>query len=193
VSGTDASRVSVVGFAVALSTVGVGAAVGLAAIPGVGTYVGMLAGAFLAGLLIEARPTVESGIAAVLAALGVIVAAAVPGNGVLAAILTLGTVNPVTLLGSVALSFAIGAFGGHFGDDLRDGLTESLPEPAPGAPTGTTGTRTATESVDEELTESTTDERPNATASRGDPPADRGDGENQDRKREDAEYELEDA
>jgi len=131
VSRKESSRFSLVGFAVALVTVGVGTAAGLAYVPAVGTYVGMLAGGLVAGLAVEARPWVESRVAAVLASLGLLVAGALPGTGVVDAIVSLTAVDPVTLAISVVLAFAVGAFGGHFGDDLRDGLTEPLPEPAP--------------------------------------------------------------
>jgi hypothetical protein len=135
VSKRNSSRFSLVGFAVALVTVGVGTAAGLAFLPVAGTYVGMLAGGVVAGVAVEARSTVESGVAAVLASLGVLVAGALPGSGVVAAVLSLLSIDPVTLLIGVALSFAVGAFGGHFGDDLRDGLTEPLAESSP-APSG---------------------------------------------------------
>jgi hypothetical protein len=128
---TDSPRFSLVGLTVALLTVGVGTAAGLAFVPTVGTYVGMLAGGFVAGLAVEARPTTESGVAAAVASVGVLVAGALPGSGVVDAVLSVAAVDPVTLLVSVALAFAVGAFGGHFGDDLRDGLTESLPRSSP--------------------------------------------------------------
>lgn len=133
-TGTDAWRFSLAGFAVALVTVGVGTAAGLAAVPVVGSYLGMLVGGFVAGLALEDRPLPEAGVAAVLAGLAILVAGTLVGNGVVAALVALGSVPPGTLLVSAALSFAVGAFGAHFGDDLRDGLTEPLGE-SPGRPT----------------------------------------------------------
>jgi len=130
VTDTDSSRFSLVGFAVSLVTVGVGTAAGLAVVPVVGAYTGTLAGGFVAGLALEDRPTVEAGVAGILAALGILVAGTLVGSGIVAAVLALGAVDPVTLLVSAALSFAVGAFGAHFGDDLRDGLTEPVEEPA---------------------------------------------------------------
>lgn len=154
-STNDASsRFSLVGFAVALVTVGAGAAAGLAFVPVVGTYVGMLAGGFVAGLAVEARPTVESGVAAALASLGVLVAGALPGSGVVAAVSSLLSLDPVTLLLGVALSFAVGAFGGHFGDDLRDGLTEPLPrEDATPTSQGARARSSTTATVDADATD----------------------------------------
>lgn len=125
------SRFSPLALVVALVTVGAGAAVGLRFVPTVGTYLGMLVGGLVAGLVLETRPTVESGVAAVVAGFGLLLAATLPGNGVLEAALALGSTNPLSALVGAALNFAIGAFGGHFGDDLRDGLTEPLPEPTP--------------------------------------------------------------
>lgn len=164
-SSKDSSRVSLVALAVAVVTVGVGTAAGLAVVPTVGTYVGMLAGGFVAGLALEARPTVESGAAAALASVGVLVAGALPGTGVVDAVLSLTAVDPVTLLLSVVLAFAVGAFGGHFGDDLRDGLTEPLPDPSPTASSQRVDSRSAT--ADADALASSDDER--TTAAAGDP------------------------
>ena len=144
----DSSRFSIVALAVAVLTVGTGTAVGLAFVPTVGAYVGMLAGGFVAGLVLEARPTVESGVAAALASVGVLVAGGLPGAGVVDAVLSLTAVDPVTLVVSLALAFAVGAFGGHFGDDLRDGLTEPLPEPASGTSSERVDGRSATADAD---------------------------------------------
>jgi hypothetical protein len=138
VTDTDSSRFSLVAFAVALVTVSLSTAAGLAFVPVVGAYLGTLLGGFVAGLALEGRPTLEGGVAAVLAGLGVLTAGPFVGTGVVAAITALGAISPLTLLVSVVLSFAVGAFGAHFGDDLRDGLTEPLEEPAP-APGPITG------------------------------------------------------
>jgi hypothetical protein len=120
------SQFALVGFAVAVVTVGVGTAAGLALVPVVGSFLGMFLGGFVAGLAIEERPLLEAGVAAVLASLGILAAGAVIGNGVLAAVSALGSIAPATLLVSVLLSFTVGAFGAHFGDDLRDGLTDPV-------------------------------------------------------------------
>lgn len=142
---------SLVAFAVALVTVSLGTAAGLAFVPVVGTYLGTLVGAFAAGLILERRPVLEGGVAGVLGGLGVLAAGPFVGNGVVAAITALGAIGPLTLLVSVVLSFAVGAFGAHFGDDLRDGLTEPIEEPSPG-PTALhdVGVPTLTESEEEE-------------------------------------------
>jgi len=183
----DSSRFSLVALAVAGLTVGVGTAVGLAFVPTVGAYVGMLAGGFVAGLVLEARPTVESGVAAALASVGLLVAGGLPGAGVVDAVLSLAAVDPVTLSISLALAFAVGAFGGHFGDDLRDGLTEPLPEPAPSA----SGHRVDETTTDADAVSSTdrerVDDRSDAETS-GDP-VDSSEEESIDR--ETAEFELE--
>ena len=120
---------TVVGFAVALVTVGAGAAVGLAVVPLVGSYLGMLLGGVVAGLAIDERPLLETGFAAVLATFGILTAGAAIGNGLGAAVSALGAVAPTTLLVSVVLSFAVGAFGAHFGDDIRDGMTAPVESP----------------------------------------------------------------
>lgn len=202
VSTNDASsRFSLVGFAVALVTVGVGAAAGLAFVPVVGTYVGMLAGGFVAGLAVEARPTVESGVAAALASLGVLVAGALPGSGVVAAVLSLLSLDPMTLLLGVALSFAVGAFGGHFGDDLRDGLTEPLPREdatptSQGAATRSSTTATldtdATDAVDAEDATALDDLEPAGASGERSGREERVDREKDDVDREHTEFELED-
>jgi len=190
VRGNESSRFSLVGFAVALVTVGFGAAVGLRFVPGVGTYVGMLAGGFVAGLAIEHRPTVESGLAAVLAGLGVLVAGALPGSSVFDAIVALAAVNPVPVLLGSALSFAVGAFGGHFGDDLRDGLTEPVPESSagPGAPARARTSRIGSVDGDAErdsVGDQSSDRTEAVDAVADDPSSD------PDRSAEDLEYELE--
>ena len=172
----DSLRFSPVGFAVAVLTVGTGTAVGLAFVPTVGAYVGMLAGGFVAGLVLEARPTVESGVAAALASVGVLVAGALPGAGVVDAVMSLTAVDPVTFLVSLALAFAVGAFGGHFGDDLRDGLTEPLPETAP----GTSSERVDGQSATTDGDAVTSREGQRATADAIDGARDRGDPERAD-------------
>ena len=130
---SDRSRFSLVAFALALATVSLGTAGGLAFVPVVGTYVGTLAGAFVAALAVEKRPVLEGGLAGVIAGLGVLAAGPFVGSAIGAAVAGLAAVGPLTLLVSVALSFAVGAFGAHFGDDLRDGLTEPIGDPASGS------------------------------------------------------------
>ncbi len=125
-SGAATSRLSAVVFCGALVAVGVGAAVGLATIPRVGTFLGMLLGGFLVGVGISPRPLAESAIAAAVVNLGIIASTGVPGRGIIGAITALGSVAPETLLPSLALSAAAGGFGAHLGDDLRDGLSEPL-------------------------------------------------------------------
>lgn len=126
-----ATRFSIAGFAVALFTVAVGTAAGLELVPVVGSYVGMLLGGLVAGLAIEDRPLLESGLAAVLAGLGLLAAGPLVGNGISTALSALGSIAPTTLLVSIILSFSVGAFGAHFGDDLRDGLTAPVEDTAP--------------------------------------------------------------
>jgi hypothetical protein len=125
-SGAGTSRPSVVVFCAALAAVGAGAAVGLAAVPRVGTFLGMLLGGFLVGVGISPRPLAESAIAAAVVTLGIVATAGVPGTGITGAMAALGSVAPETLLPSLALSAAAGGFGAHLGDDLRDGLSEPL-------------------------------------------------------------------
>ncbi|SDQ41119.1 hypothetical protein [Natronobacterium texcoconense] len=125
---SDSSRrqFSLVGFAVAIVTVSVGAAAGLALVPVAGSFVGLFVGGFLAGMAVEDRPLLEAGVAAALVNLGILAAGAGIGNGIVAAVAALGAIDPAILLVSVALGAAVGAFGAHFGDDLRDGLTEPV-------------------------------------------------------------------
>ena len=132
-------QVSLVGAVVAVVTIAVGTAAGLAIVPTVGSYLGMLLGGFLAGVTVEDRPVVESGFAAALAAIGVLWAGAFVGNGAVEAVTALGSVAPTALLTSALLSFAVGGFGAHLGDDLRDGLTTPVETPPAGrATTGST-------------------------------------------------------
>lgn len=162
------SQFSPVGFAVAVVTVGVGTAAGLAFVPTVGSYLGMLLGAFVAGLAVEDRPLLEAGIAGVLATLGILVAGSLIGNGILAALSALGSVAPTTLLTSAVLSFAVGAFGAHFGDDLRHGLAEPVETPASGSTTpGAAGPLT-----DESSTREIRDESGSPGAETGSPSED---------------------
>lgn len=128
---SDGGPFSPLAFVVALVTVGVGTAAGLVVVPIAGTYFGTLLGGTAAGLLVERRPLLEGGVAGVLASLGVLLAGTLPGNGLVAAVTALAAIPPTTLLVSVALGFAVGAFGAHFGDDLRDGLTEPVESAAP--------------------------------------------------------------
>lgn len=145
---TDGSSVqfSLVGFAVALATVGVGTATGLAFVPVVGSYLGMLAGGLAAGLVTEDRLLLEGGIAGVLASLGIVVAGGAIGNGVGTGLSALGSIAPTTLLVSVVLSFAVGAFGAHFGSDIRHGITEPVETP----PSGSTEMRVPIPSAEDE-------------------------------------------
>ncbi|PSP45885.1 hypothetical protein BRC69_04900 [Halobacteriales archaeon QH_6_66_25] len=130
---SDGLQFSPVAFALALVTVSLGTAAGLAFVPVVGTYFGTLAGAFVAGL-------------------GVLAAGPFVGSGIGAAVAGLAAVSPLTLLVSVALSFAVGAFGAHFGDDLRDGLTETVEEPDSGSTDiSDLGVAPLTESAEDEI------------------------------------------
>lgn len=133
VTDGSSSRFSAGGFAVALVTVGAATASGLAVDVVAGSYIGILLGGLLAGLAIERRPVLEAGIAAVLANLGVLVAGSLVGSGIVAVASAFASIAPTTLLVSVVLSFAVGAFGAHFGDDIRDGLTTPVEEPPSGS------------------------------------------------------------
>jgi len=139
---------TVIGFAVALVTVGVGTVLGRATVPVVGSYLGMLLGGVVAGLTVDERPLHETGLAAVLATLGVLAAGAGIGSGPAAAVSALGAVEPTTLLVSAVLGFAVGAFGAHFGDDIRDGMTAPVETP----PTKSTGTGLVSPPLAEEET-----------------------------------------
>jgi hypothetical protein len=123
---TEQPTVSLTNFAVALVAVSVGAVAGLTLVPVVGTYVGVLVGGLVTGVAVEDRSLVETGVAAVLANLGILAAGPVIGAGFGATISLFGVLSPIALLTTVVLSFCVGAFGGHFGDDLRDGLTEPV-------------------------------------------------------------------
>ncbi len=113
-------------FLLGVLVVGGGTAVGLAAVPRVGTVLGMLVGGVLLGLLAKRRPLLEGAAAAVVAQLAVLAAAGVPGGGLTGALTTLGSVTTTTLAPSLAGSAAAGGFGAHLGDDLRDGLTAPI-------------------------------------------------------------------
>jgi hypothetical protein len=171
VTDGSSSRFSLVGIAVAVVTVGLGAAAGLAIVPVVGSYLGMLLGGFVAGLAIEERPLLESGVAAVLASLGILAAGGLVGNGIVDALGALVSVGPLALLTSVVLGFAVGAFGAHFGDDLREGLTtpveappsgSTTPEPTPAPPTDEE--RSAREVAEETSTAEDTEDPPEGSA-----------------------------
>lgn len=157
---------SPLGAAVAVVTVGVGAAAGLALVPIVGSYLGMVLGGFLAGLATEDRPVLESGFAAALAGLGIISSGALAGNGILDALAALGSVAPTALLVSTVLSFGVGAFGAHFGDDLREGLT--TPVETPPAGTTTTGPTPVAPTKTRETTETDTRSEPVEESDRAD-------------------------
>ncbi|EMA39121.1 YrzE family protein [Halobiforma nitratireducens] len=129
------NRTSLVGVVVAAMAVSIGTAAGLALVPVAGSFVGLFVGGFVAGMAIEDRPLLEAGVAGALANVGLLAASAGIGNGVVAAVAALGSIDPATLLVSIALGAAVGSFGAHFGDDLRDGLTE---------PVGDANTRVAT-------------------------------------------------
>ncbi len=129
------ARFSLTGFAVALVTVGVGTAAGLAFVPVVGSYLGMLLGGVVTGLAVEDRPLAEAGTAALLANLGVLTAGTVIGNGVVAAMSAVASLSLATLLTATVVSFAVGGFGAHFGDDIREGLTAPVETPASGSTT----------------------------------------------------------
>ena len=164
--GNRLSGFSLAGFAVAVVAVGPGAAAGLALVPTAGSYLGMLLGAFVAGLAVEDHPLVESGVAAALASLGILAAGSLVGNGPIAALSTLASLPPTTLLTATVLSFAVGAFGAHLGDDLRDGLTTPVETPPTGRTTPETppvpsgDSQRADESVGEPAPEQPTGREP---------------------------------
>lgn len=165
------SEFSLLGFTVAVVTVGAGAAAGLVLVPLVGSYLGILLGGFVTGIAIEDRPLLEAGSAAVLAGLGILAAGGLIGNGLGAAVTAVLSVALPTLLVTVVLSFAVGAFGAHFGDDVREGLTD----PVETTGSGTTDTRVPAASVakeedHEERVEKTTDD---ADINRSDTPSER--------------------
>lgn len=135
------TQFSFAGFIIAVVTIGVGTAAGLAIVPVVGSYLGMFLGAFVTGLTIEDRPLLETGVAAVLASLGILVTGSLIGNGILAGVSALGSIPPTTLLTSIVLSFAVGAFGAHLGDDSRSGLTDPVEAPKSGSTTRTSVAR----------------------------------------------------
>lgn len=159
---TGSSQFSVLAFALALVTVSCGTAAGLSLVPiAYGSSLGTLVGGLVAGLAVEDRPLIETGIAAVLAGLGVLVTGPLVGTGLLTAVLALGSISPTALLTSVVLSFALGAFGAHFGHEIRDGLTEPVEEPSGSRSLGTVGSPPASrESTDTTLedTDSVDDE-----------------------------------
>jgi hypothetical protein len=163
-------RFSTARFVAALAAVGGGARVGLVAVPRVGTFLGMMAGAFLLGIAVEGRPLSEGSLAGVVAATGVLGAAGVPGGGLSGAVTALAAVEPTTLLVTLALGAFSGGFGAHLGDDVRDGLTAPVEDgPSAGGVTGSvghvaTGDSTATRSDDEDATDDRTEaERDSAT------------------------------
>lgn len=173
-SSAATSRLSAVVFCGALVAVGVGAAIGLATVPRVGTFLGMLLGGVLLGVVISPRPLAESAIAAAVVNLGIVATTGVPGRGIVGAMTALGSVAPETLLPSLALSAAAGGFGAHLGDDLRDGLSQPLddssvtgsrsassPDRARSTTTDSTAgdaTASATTDIDRETVRESTDE-----------------------------------
>lgn len=148
------ARFSLTGFAVALVTVGIGTAAGLALVPVVGSYLGMLFGGVVTGLAVEDRPLAEAGTAALLANLGILTAGTLVGNGVLAAVSAIASLSLATLLTTTVVSFAVGGFGAHFGDDIREGLTAPVETPAAGSVPPTPAPRPDEESVARESRES---------------------------------------
>jgi len=135
------------GFAIAVVAVAIGAVAGLSLVPVAGSFLGVLVGGVVAGLVTEKRPLLEAGVAGSLASLGIVMAGGVIGNGATAGVAALGAVAPTTLLISVALSFAVGAFGAHFGDDLREGLTAPVDTSPSRGRDSVTQSSTATESA----------------------------------------------
>lgn len=119
--------------ALASGVLAAGTAAGLAFVPVAGSFAGTLVGALVLGLATDDRPVAETAVAAVLVRLGVVGGAATLGTSVTAGLRALASVPPTTLLVSLALSFAVGAFGAHFGDDLRNGLTRPLDTPSGGS------------------------------------------------------------
>lgn len=106
-------------FGAALGIVGLGAAAGNAVVPWFGSYVGLLAGSFAAGLAFEDRPFFEAGLAGLLVG----VPATLLGNLFKFA---LGGLGPEMLLLGAVLGFGLGALGAHLGNDFRDGLTRPV-------------------------------------------------------------------
>lgn len=112
-------------FAVALGTVALGTAGGIAILPVFGQYLGMLLGGFAAGLAADDRPLLEAGTAGLLSGLGVVIVSRVVGLGpieIIQSIIALLATGPQVLLLTGVLSFGVGALGAHFGSDFREGL-----------------------------------------------------------------------
>ena len=127
-TASDSSWFSLKRFAVALGTVALGTAAGIAIVPWFGGYLGTLMGGFAAGLAFDDRPLLEAGVAGVLAGLGAVLVAKVLGSGLIGGIIGLISIGPQILLLTAVLSFGLGGLGAHFGNDFRDGLTTPIEE-----------------------------------------------------------------
>lgn len=123
---TPKSQFSATTFAVALFAVGSGAAIGLAAVPRVGTVLGIVIGGMTLGVAGRTRPLIEGAVAAIVVQVMILAAAGVPGAGLSGAVTALSSVAPGTLAVSLTSGAAAGGFGAHLGDDLRDGLTTPI-------------------------------------------------------------------
>lgn len=134
---TDSSWFSLRRFTVALGTVALGTAGGVAliAIPflgAIGPYIGILMGGFAAGLAFDDRPLLESGAAGLVSGIGYMLVSRIVDGGLLDGLIGLITLGPQILLLTAVLSFGLGALGAHFGNDFRDGLTRPVEEPRDG-------------------------------------------------------------
>lgn len=125
---SDSSWFSLERFAVALGTVALGTAGGIALVPlfGVGGYVGTLAGGFAAGLAFDDRPLLEAGTAGLLSGLGAMLVSEVLGAGIIGGLVGLFAIGPQILLLVGVLSFGLASLGAHFGNDFRDGMTKPV-------------------------------------------------------------------
>lgn len=114
----------------ATGVVGAGTAAGLSVPVVAGSFVGAAVAAGLVGLATPDRPLVETGVAAVVARLGLLAAGPAVGAGPGAGLAALGTLDPAAVVPALAVSFAVGALGAHFGTDLRHGLTTPVESPS---------------------------------------------------------------
>lgn len=121
-------------FGVALIIIGLGTYIGLSILAFAGAFIGMFIASLVFGLTVKGRPIVEGATAAGVSKLALLLSGGVIGNSIGGAAVAISSVSPTTLLVSVLLGVAVGAFGTHFGDDLREGLTTPVEEPSAGTP-----------------------------------------------------------
>lgn len=121
-------------FGVALIIIGLGTYIGLSVLAFVGAFIGMFLASLVFGLAVKGRPIVEGATAAGVSKLALLLSGGVIGNSIGGAAVAISSVSPTTLLISVLLGVAVGAFGTHFGDDLREGLTTPVEEASAGTP-----------------------------------------------------------